>query len=145
VIAKGRLLGIDFGTVRVGIAVSDSEQFIASPLSVYRRVDSEKDALHFRKLVISEEVVGFVVGLPIHMSGDEGQKAKEARAFGAWLAETTGLDGEYWDERYTTVDADEFMIAAGLTPKQRNERRDKVAAQILLQAYLDSRRKAVRG
>lgn len=138
--AKGRVLGVDFGTVRVGLAITDSERIISSPFAVYRRVDTEKDATYFRQLVKSEEVVNLVVGLPVHMSGDEGQKAKEARAFGTWLAEVTGLPVEYWDERYTTVDANEYMSNAGLSPKQRHERRDKVAAQILLQAYLDSKR-----
>ncbi len=137
---KGRLLGVDYGSVRVGLAICDSERIIASPLSIYHRRDAPRDAEYFRKLVESEQVVGLVVGLPVHISGDEGGKAKEARAFGDWLAGITGLPVEYWDERYTTVDADAYLRGAGLSRERRKERLDKVAAQILLQAYLDSTR-----
>ncbi len=74
------------------------------------------------------------------MSGDEGGKAKEARAFGDWLARVTGLPVEYWDERYTTADAESTMREAGLSTRERKERLDKVAAQLILQAYLDANR-----
>src|SRR5262249_13144182 len=114
---------------------------IASPLSIYQRRDAARDAEFFQKLVHSEQVVGLVVGLPVHMSGDEGGKAKEARAFGDWLAGVTALPVTYWDERYTTVDAENYLRDAGLSRQRRKERLDKVAAQILLQAYLDSERK----
>ncbi len=79
-----------------------------------------------------------MIGLPVHLNGAEGAKAAAARAFGAWLAETTGLPATFWDERYTTVEAESALWAAGLTHKRRRARRDKVAAQILLQAYLDA-------
>ena len=137
---RTRLLGVDFGTVRVGLAVSDSERLIASPHSVYRRKDAAADEGFFRKLVEQEEIGGLVVGLPMHMSGDEGGKAEEARAYGDWLAKTTQLPVEYWDERYSSSDADEHMKGAKLTPKQREERRDKIAAQIILQGFLEAKR-----
>jgi putative Holliday junction resolvase len=76
--------------------------------------------------------------LPVHLSGHEGAKAAEARAFGKWLAEATGLPVAFFDERFTTVEAENFLLAAGLTNKRRKERRDRVAAQILLQSYLDA-------
>ena len=79
-----------------------------------------------------------MVGLPVHLSGKEGQKAAEARAFAAWLTQTTGLEARFWDERFTTVEAESALWEAGLTHKQRKARRDKVAAQMLLQAYLDA-------
>ena len=138
--AKGRLLGVDFGTVRVGLAVCDSERLIASPLAIYQRRDTAADAAYFRELVKAEEITGLAVGLPVHMSGDEGGKAKEARAFGDWLAQGTGLPVAYWDERYTTADAESHLLEAGLTKKKRKERLDKVAAQIILQSYLDAER-----
>lgn len=137
--AKTRLLGVDYGTVRVGLAICDPERIIASPLATYERRDAEKDTDYFRKLVIAEVVGGLVVGLPVHMSGDEGGKAAEARAFGNWLATVTGLPVVYWDERYTTVAAEDHLRAAGLSSEKRKERRDRVAAQILLQAYLDAK------
>ena len=73
-----------------------------------------------------------MVGLPVHLSGKEGQKAAEARAFAAWLTQTTGLPVQFWDERFTTVEAESALWEAGLTHKKRKARRDKVAAQILL-------------
>ena len=94
---------------------------------------------YLRQLVEEYRVVGLVVGLPVHMSGDEGEKAREARAFGRWAAEATGLPVTWWDERYTTVIAEEALISAGLSKKKRKQRLDKLAAQIMLQAYLDRR------
>jgi putative Holliday junction resolvase len=138
VTAKGRLLGVDYGSVRVGLAICDSERIIASPLAIYERRDAIRDAEYFRKLVTSEQVIGLIVGLPVHMSGDEGGKAKEARTFGDWLARATGLPVVYWDERFTTKDAESHLRGAGLSRQRRKERLDKVAAQILLQAYLDA-------
>ena len=79
-----------------------------------------------------------MVGLPVHTDGREGVKAVEARAFGRWLAETTGLPVVFWDERFSTVEAESALWQAGLTHKRRKARRDRVAAQILLQAYLDA-------
>jgi putative Holliday junction resolvase len=135
---RGRHLGVDYGQVRIGLAVSDAGCIIASPLTTYNRRDPEQDAAWFRDLVEREEIGAIVVGLPIHLDGREGQKATEARAFGRWLAETTGLQVVFWDERFTTVEAEGYLTAAGLTDKRRKARRDRVAAQILLQGYLDA-------
>jgi putative Holliday junction resolvase len=136
--APGRLLGVDYGSVRIGLSISDPERRLASPLAVYERRGREQDALYFRSLVSSEEIKAIVVGLPVHTNGREGQKAAEARAFGAWLAETTELPVTFWDERFSTVEAESALWQAGLTHKKRKARRDRVAAQILLQAYLDA-------
>jgi putative Holliday junction resolvase len=132
-----RLLGVDYGTVRVGLAVSDPDRKIAFPLSVYTR-RGVTDPDYFRELVGREEVGRIVVGLPVHTDGREGRKAAEARAFGKWLGEATGLPVVFWDERFTTVEAESALWAAGLTHKRRKQRRDKVAAQLLLQGYLDA-------
>jgi putative holliday junction resolvase len=136
--ARTRLLAVDYGTVRVGLAVSDAERRIASPLTTYERRGREGDERYFRKLVEEEEVGRIVVGLPVHADGSEGQKAAEARKFGAFLAGVTGLPVTYFDERFTTVEAEGFLLAAGLTNKRRKARRDRVAAQILLQSYLEA-------
>jgi putative Holliday junction resolvase len=135
---KGRLLGVDYGTVRIGLAVSDPDRIIASPLATYTRQETESDARYFLELVESESIVGLVVGLPVHLSGREGQKAAEARAFGDWLAKLTGLPLVFYDERFTTVQAESALWEAGLTHKRRKDRRDRVAAQMLLQAYLNA-------
>ena len=136
--ARTRLLAVDYGTVRIGLAVSDPEHRIASPLTTYERRGREGDERYFRKLIEDEEVGRIVVGLPVHTDGSESQKSAEARKFGAWLAGVTGLPVTYYDERFTTVEAEGFLLAAGLTNKRRKARRDRVAAQILLQSYLDA-------
>ena len=82
-------------------------------------------------------VVAIVVGLPMYTDGREGVKAREAREYGAWLAEVSGLPIEFADERFTTVHAESALWGAGLTHQRRKARRDRVAAQIMLQAYLD--------
>ena len=82
---SGRIAGIDFGTVRIGIAVSDPRQTISSPYENYTRKDPAQDARRFQKLVLEEEIVQFVVGLPIHLDGNESAKSLEARDFGKWL------------------------------------------------------------
>ena len=136
--APTKLLGVDYGTVRIGLAVSDPERKIAFPLATYERRGREQDAAYFRSLVQAEEIAACVVGLPLHLDGREGQKAGEARAFGQWLAAATGLQAVFWDERFTTVEAEDALWSAGLTHKRRKSRRDRVAAQLLLQAYLDA-------
>jgi putative Holliday junction resolvase len=134
----GKLLGVDTGQVRIGLAISDPERKFSFPLETYTRRGQERDAEHFRALVKEEGVAGLVVGLPMHTDGREGPKAHEARAFGTWLGSVTGLPVVYWDERFTTVEAESALWAAGLTHKQRKARRDRVAAQIMLQAYLEA-------
>lgn len=136
--APGRLLGVDYGSVRIGLAISDAERRIASPLSTYTRHGRERDARFFAELVRQEKIVQLIVGLPVQFSGQEGQKAREAREFGRWLAKVTTLPVLFWDERFTTVEAEGYLLAAGMTNKRRKERRDRVAAQILLQAFLDA-------
>jgi putative Holliday junction resolvase len=133
-----RLLGVDYGVKRVGLSVSDPERKIAFPLATHERSSAEQDAAYFRRLVAEEAIGQLVVGLPVHLDGREGQKATEARAFGKWLGEITSLPVVFWDERFTTVEAEAALWSAGLTHKKRKERRDRVAAQILLQAYLDA-------
>lgn len=133
-----RLLGVDSGAARVGLAVTDPDRKFAFPLTTYERRSREQDAAYFRALVAEEALGGLVVGLPVHLDGREGVKAVEARAFGRWLAEATGLPVVFWDERFSTVEAEAALWAAGLTHKRRKARRDRVAAQIFLQAYLDA-------
>lgn len=136
--SPGRVLGVDPGSKRIGLAISDPDRKIAFPLATRQRRDEAKDAAFFRQLVADERIVAVVVGLPLHTDGREGVKAVEARAFGAWLAAAAGLSVTFFDERFTTVEAEKILWAAGLTHKQRKERRDRLAAQIMLQAYLDN-------
>jgi putative Holliday junction resolvase len=134
----GRIAGIDFGTVRIGVAVSDADRTLASPLETYRRAGQEADADYFRDLVQREQITRFVVGLPVHGSGHESEKSREARQFGRWLGEVTGVDVDFHDERYTSLQADELLRMGNLTKKKRQSRRDMLAAQIMLASYLES-------
>ena len=133
-----RIAGIDYGTVRIGIALADTEVGIAGPFDNYTRRSAALDGEYFRKLATEERIGRFVVGLPVHLHGGESQKSTEARAFGNWLAEKTGVPVEYFDERFTTSEADQLLSARKLTKKQRGARRDQLAAQIMLTAYLES-------
>ncbi len=133
-----RVAGIDFGTVRIGIAISDPLGQIASPHSVYERRGPDADGKFFQQFVDDEQVGLFVVGLPVHMSGDESEKSGEARAFGSWLKAITDVDIVFLDERYTSQQADEHLAQGSLSRKQKKARRDMIAAQILLAAYLES-------
>jgi len=134
----GRVAAVDYGTVRIGVAISDAMRMLASPFETYTRRGTEEDASYFQSLVTDESIALFVVGLPIHLDGQESQKSIEARQFGRWLAETTGVRGLLHDERYTSSEADAKMIDAGLTRKRKKSRRDMVAAQILLESFLES-------
>jgi putative Holliday junction resolvase len=136
--AKGRLVGIDFGTVRMGIAISDAEHRLASPYENYTCRDQEANGQYFVELIAAENVVGFVVGLPVHGSGEESAKSLEARQFGRWLTEITALPVAFYDERYTTAQAEQMLTTAELTSKRRKKRLDMVAAQIILASYLES-------
>lgn len=138
---RGRLLGLDYGTKRVGLALSNIDQTIATPLETYLRRDVRQDERYLLQRVQEYAVTGLVVGLPVHMSGDEGEKAREARAFGEWAAAVTKLPVCFADERYTTALADDHLRGAHVSPKKRKLLRDKLAAQILLQAFLESGRR----
>src|SRR5262249_51958528 len=129
---------LDFGTRRVGAAVTDPERKMAFPLEIYELRGDEPDARHYRKLVLENDVERIVVGLPMHTSGREGDLAQRARKFGAWLTSVTERTVVFHDERFTTIEAERSLIDAGLTSKKRKALRDKLAAQIMLQGYLEA-------
>lgn len=135
---KGRIAGIDYGTVRIGIAISNLQQTIASPYENYARRSPAADANRFQQLVAEEGIKRFVVGLPLMPSGDESKKSAEARRFASWLEEVTQVPIEFFDERYTSVEAEEMLIGIDMTRKQRKKRLDMLAAQLILKGYLES-------
>ncbi|MCU0880168.1 MAG: Holliday junction resolvase RuvX, partial [Pirellulaceae bacterium] len=106
----------------------------------YTRRSPADDARWFQRLVQEEQVAGLVLGLPVHTSGQESQKSIEVQEFGRWLGELTGLPVCYFDERYTSTHAEALLLEAGMTSKRRKQRLDKLAAQIMLAAFLDSSR-----
>jgi putative holliday junction resolvase len=136
--ATGRLAAIDYGTARLGVAVTDPDQRLASPLENYSRRGEALDARWLSELARQERLAGIVIGLPVHTSGLESQKSTEARKFGAWVKQMTGLPVVFFDERYTSAQAEELLMAAEFTKKRRKQRLDMLAAQILLTAYLES-------
>jgi len=136
--APGRIAGIDYGTVRLGIALTDARRRLASPLESYTRRRPEQDAQYLRQLVAEHEIRLFVVGLPLHLDGRESEKSVQSRQFARWLEEVTGVPVELFDERFTTVEAEQLLSAAELTRKRRRRRVDMLAAQIMLAAWLES-------
>ncbi|HTN75556.1 MAG TPA: Holliday junction resolvase RuvX [Pirellulaceae bacterium] len=137
--ASGRLAGIDYGARRVGIAVCDASWKYCGPYVVLERHGVEPDRQRILKLVREEGVIGFVVGLPLHTSGEENATTRDARSYAAWLTEITGLPVDFQDERYTSHAAESLLGPLELTKKRRKERLDALAAQIILQSYLDAR------
>ncbi len=133
-------MGIDFGKARIGIALSDPLGIIASPFKTYVRISFEKD-LDFLKALIKEKNVDTVVfGLPLQMDGEEGQMAKDTRLFAESLESITDVKIDFEDERLTSVEAEELLIQAKVRREERKMLIDKIAAQMILEQYLERRR-----
>ena len=134
---NGKIAGIDFGSVRIGVAVCDPERRIAFPYEIWRRKNEKLDLEHFREFVKEERIVHFVVGLPLHCSGEMSDKARQAIEFADKLAAATGCSVDFLDERFTSVMADDALRQAGVKAKKRKQNLDAIAAQILLSTYLE--------
>ena len=132
----GRILGIDHGDVRIGIAMSDETAFLASPLTTIQNGKGATDEI--TALVIEHGVEKIVIGLPLNMDGSAGPATEKTRAFAAKLAKKTAVPIVENDERLTTVTAHHNLREAGLDGKQRRGVVDMAAAQIILQDWLDS-------
>lgn len=139
-----RVLALDLGSKRIGVALSDLTGTVASPLTVLQRSRSRRhDHEQIAKLVRDEEADLVVVGLPISLSGDEGPAAKAARAEVAAMATLIDVPIETYDERLSTVTAQRALTEAGVRGRSGRQVIDKVAAAVFLQAFLDHR--AARG
>jgi putative Holliday junction resolvase len=137
---QGRILAVDPGSVRVGLALSDPLQTIASPLAVLPGGRRGELALRLARRAEEEEAVGILVGLPVSLSGQEGPMAKGVGRLVAALRAATRLPVETLDERRTSQDAEAVFVEAGVGASARRGKVDMVAAALLLQAFLDSRR-----
>ena len=136
------ILAIDYGDRRLGLALSDPTGLIASGLPTLERAGPSEDVVEpLRRLCAQHEVERIVVGLPINMNGTHGPRAKLSLAFAQKLRDELGVEVDTWDERLTTVQAERAMLAADLSRKKRKQRRHRVAAQLLLQSYLDAARR----
>ena len=135
----GRILCLDVGDKRIGIAVSDEMQLIASPHSVYTRVGYGPDVKHILKVCADTKAQQVVCGLPKNMDGSIGFQAEKVQAFAEKLKES-GLEIIFQDERLSTVSAHNALIEGGMRRDDRKGTVDKVAAAVILQQYLDSKR-----
>ena len=134
-----RLLGLDVGDRRIGVAVSDPTGSLASPIEVYRRRDPRLDVQHMLDLVQEYEAGGVVVGLPKNMNGSEGPQAEKTREFADTLT-ARGVSVSLWDERLSTVEATRRMEEQRHKRRGIRERIDSEAAALILQTYLDHMR-----
>jgi len=134
---KGRLLGLDVGTKTIGLAISDSDWLIASPIDTIRRRKFTGDVTTMLEMAAREAVAGLVIGLPYNMDGSEGPRAQATRAFQNNLAKLTRLPMVFWDERLSTFTADQAMLEADLSRAKRAKNVDQMAAAIILQGCLD--------
>ena len=131
-----RILCLDVGDVRIGIAVSDPTRTIATPVEVLTRVGWGPDTRRIAELCRQYDTTEIVSGLPLNMDGTEGFQAEKVRAFCAQL-EKAGLHVQFQDERLTTVSAEDFMLEDNLSRADRKKRVDKVAAAVILRQWLD--------
>jgi putative Holliday junction resolvase len=134
-----RILAIDPGTVRLGLALSDPSGTIAQPLSVLARRSEPEDLKALAELAERHDVGMIVIGLPRLMNGRLDTAARQAQAFGAQVAQATGRPVAYWDERLTSVAAERYLIEQGKRRSKRRQEIDRMAATLLLQGYLDYR------
>jgi putative Holliday junction resolvase len=142
---SGRLLAVDWGEVRLGLALSDETQTLASPLeTLVRRAGKRLPLARVFALVEAHRPVGVVVGLPLTGEGEEGESAAAARALAGELGHRTGLPVELWDERMSTARALAAIREQGGTTRGRKADVDSLAAAVLLQHFLDARRSALR-
>lgn len=136
-----RVLGIDLGSKRIGIAVSDRSGTIATPVTVIARTKLlSNDYAAIAALVREEEAVAIVIGLPLNMDGSEGSAARNARIEADRLATVVGVPVYVHDERRSTVEADRVLMERNINAQNRRKVVDKVAAAVILQSWLDSRR-----
>ena len=135
-----RLLGIDYGRRRIGLALSDEDGILASPLPTYARSwteDRDIDALI--ALIEKHGVTGIVVGHPLNMDGSRGEMAREVEAFAERLQRSARIGVELFDERRTSTEANRVLLEANLPRRRRKQLRDSLSAVLILQGHLDRR------
>jgi len=137
----GRILGLDYGNRRIGMAVSDPLGLTVQPLPPLRREGDRKDIAAIGRLASERGITSVVLGLPLLLNGDEGPAAVRARTFGERIYAETSLPVTMWDERLTTAQSERHLIASGVRREDRKEIRDSLSAMFILQSALDSRRR----
>jgi putative pre-16S rRNA nuclease len=135
---KGRILALDLGKKRIGLALSDPLGITAQGLPTLQRVNMRTDLDALAQLISEREVESILMGNPLHMSGHEGRQVEYTREFAGRLTERTGLEVTFWDERWTTVAAQRVLKESGASTGKRSKAVDRLSAVILLSSYLDS-------
>ncbi|MBI4460100.1 MAG: Holliday junction resolvase RuvX [Acidobacteria bacterium] len=138
---EGRVLAIDLGSRRMGLAVSDPMRLIAQGLPTYQRQNKRQDLGRLRALVREYEVSLVVIGNPVNMNGSEGPQSAKAREFASELQQYLDVAVQMWDERLTSVEANRVLDESGVDRNKRAEVVDRIAAVLLLENFLDSRRR----
>lgn len=138
-LARGRVLALDFGERRIGLAVSDEMWLTAQGLETLERTKLREDLARLADLAADKNVSLIVIGDPLHMSGRPGRQSEKVREFAERLRERTSLPIEFWDERLTTVEADRVLRESGISRRKRARAVDRLVAVILLESYLDWR------
>ena len=136
----GRVLALDLGKRRIGLALSDELRVTAQGLKTLERTNIREDLARLCQLAVDNNVSQIVIGNPLHMSGRAGFQADRAHEFGERLQAASSLPVEYWDERLTTVEAQRVLRESGVSSQKRAKAVDRLAAVILLESYLDSRK-----
>ena len=140
---SGRLAGIDYGSVRVGLATCDPSQRWVTPFDTYMRRNDRLDSAFFAEFARRESIAGWVLGLPIHCDGKESQKSVEVRRFAEWLESVSDLPFAMFDERFTTAEARNMLRDTPLSPEKKKRQLDRLAAHLILNGFLESRRASI--
>lgn len=136
-----RILGIDFGEKRIGLALSDPLGFTAQGLETLQNTGKDKSLNAIAAICVQHGVTEIVIGLPINMDGSTGPKAKQILDLAPLLSEKSGLPVKTWDERLTSREGGRLMIEQGLSREKQKMNSDRLAATLILQNYLESRRR----
>lgn len=138
---KLRIMALDIGDKRVGVAVSDEYENIAQPLLVFNRAGNEKDLAQIRQLIEKNNVKYLIIGKPINMDGSVGARAKKTEQFYNYIRKRIDIDSEMFDERFTTVLAQQVLLEGDVSRAKRKQVVDKLAAQQILYTYLEKKKK----
>jgi len=135
----GRVLALDLGEKRIGVAASDEKRIVARTVGVINRSSRKDDFKAIIRIAEEQKVILIIIGLPYLLSGKEGSKAKWVKEYALDLEQQSGFDVRLWDESFSTLDAETSLRQRGIHGKRRRKRVDAVAAAFILQSYLDSK------
>jgi putative holliday junction resolvase len=136
-----RIMALDYGTKRIGVAMSDELMITGQGFGMIQRTDLKKDLEYIAKVIAENGIFEVIVGLPINMNGTHSEKTRETLQFVDSLSKVVTVPVKTWDERMTTMQAERSLLEGDMSRAKRRKLADKIAAQFILQSYLDSRKK----